>query len=84
MRRFRRLFLRRFKRSPGRYYMDVRLGRARVLLRNSALSVTDVADRVGFANAGSLSRAYRQRFGVVPSKDRIPKTGSEQRQPESG
>ena len=75
----RRLFQRRFSRAPGRYYMDVRLDRARELLRNSALAVTDVADRVGFANAGSLTRAYRHRFGVLPSKDRIPKTGSEQR-----
>ncbi len=75
----RRLFQRRFGRTPGRYYMEVRLDRAREFLRNSALAVSDIAGRVGFANAGSLTRAYSHRFGVSPSKDRVPVTGSERK-----
>ena len=66
----RRLFLRRFKLSPGRYYMSLRLDRARSLLTNSALSVRDIATMAGFADASAFSRAYRQWFGQQPSKAR--------------
>ena len=74
-----RLFRRRFGRTPGRYYMDVRLDRARSLLRNSTLSVAAISGRVGFASAGSLTRAYGARFGVLPSKDREAVSGGELR-----
>jgi AraC family carnitine catabolism transcriptional activator len=71
----RRLFLRRFKQSPGRYYMGLRLERARTLLTNSTLSVQEIAAMSGFADGSSFSRAYRKQFGKQPSKSRLADPG---------
>ena len=72
----RRLFLRRFKETPGRYYMNLRLDRARSLLTNSALPVGQVATMAGFADASAFARAYRRRFGLPPSKARRADSGA--------
>lgn len=72
----RRVFLRRFKETPGRYYMKLRLARAQSLLTNSALPVGQIATMVGFADASAFSRAYRGRFGCQPSKGRRADTGA--------
>jgi AraC family carnitine catabolism transcriptional activator len=66
----RRLFLRCFKQSPGRYYMGLRLEHARSLLTNSALPIREIATMSGFADASAFSRAYRQRLGQQPSRSR--------------
>lgn len=68
--RLRRLFLRHLGQSPQRYYLDLRLNRARNLLRNSGESVGTIAMMCGFPAAESLSRAYKGRYGLPPSRDR--------------
>ena len=65
--------LRRLKRltglTPLQYLMEVRLTEARRLLENRACdSVAQVAGRVGYDDARSFSRAFRQRFGKLPSE----------------
>ncbi|MEM6423374.1 MAG: helix-turn-helix domain-containing protein, partial [Pseudomonadota bacterium] len=72
----RRLFHRRFGESPGRYYLGLRLERARLLLGNSALSVGEVSALTGFADPSSLTRAYRRRFATLPSTHRTVTTGA--------
>jgi len=49
---------------------DRRLEVAKVMLSEGELSVTEVGWRVGFANAGAFSTAYRRRFGVAPREER--------------
>jgi len=71
----RRLFHRHFQRSPRRYYLDLRLRRARDLLRNSAIPVSDVAARSGFADQSAFTRAYQSHYAVLPSRDRVDKSG---------
>ena len=66
----RRLFVRHFKASPGRYYMGLRLERARSLLTNSALPVGEIAGLVGFPDTSGFTRAYRRHYGLPPSKAR--------------
>ena len=56
--------------SPVRYYVDVRLDRARSLITQTELPVIEVAAACGFASPVHFSRTYRQRFGVSPSQDR--------------
>lgn len=68
--RLRRLFIRHLGKSPQQYYLELRLDRARNLLRNSHESVGKIALMCGFPAAESLSRAYRLRFDVSPSRDR--------------
>ncbi len=72
----RRLFLRFFGETPGRYYARLRLERARRLLGHGALSVGEIAAITGFADLSSFARAYRRQFGRAPSADRHPQPGA--------
>jgi transcriptional regulator GlxA family with amidase domain len=65
-----RLFHAELGRSPARHYREMRLARARELLRQSALSVVQVAVATGFNSASALSRCYREHFGRSPHSDR--------------
>ncbi len=56
--------------SPSRYLQNLRLERARILLRNPYLSMTEIAERCGFGNSNYFIRIYRSRYGVTPRKDR--------------
>ncbi|MEM9764584.1 MAG: helix-turn-helix domain-containing protein [Pseudomonadota bacterium] len=75
--RLRRLFVRRFGMGPQAYYLELRLERARDLLRHSSERVGSVALICGFPAGEALARAYRARFGVAPSRDRAPLSGRE-------
>ena len=57
--------------SPIRYYVDVRLDRARGLVTQTELPIVVVAAACGFGSAVQFTRAYKKRFGLVPSRDRI-------------
>ena len=63
---------RRFKRalgvSPMRYINDWRLLKAHHWVRYSGTSIERIADKVGFANARSLNKAFQRRFGVTPTR----------------
>ncbi|MGB1035575.1 MAG: helix-turn-helix domain-containing protein, partial [Primorskyibacter sp.] len=56
--------------SPKKYYMDLRLERARLLLVQTEKSVMDVAIACGFESAGHFSRVYRASYGVTPMAQR--------------
>jgi transcriptional regulator GlxA family with amidase domain len=51
-------------------YLTLRLDRSRQLLRETSLSILDVALATGFASASQFSRAYRRVFGHQPSEAR--------------
>lgn len=57
--------------SPVRYYLDVRLDRARGLVTQTQMAIVDVAVACGFSSGSRFSRAYKSRFGLPPSRDRI-------------
>lgn len=69
-RQLERLFRRHAGVSPVRYYIDVRLDRARGLVTQTELPIVDVAAACGFGSAVQFTRTYKRRFGLVPSKDR--------------
>ena len=50
---------------------EVRMQRARFLLQNSQLSVTDIALQVGYREHSSFSNAYKQWAGLSPHQDRL-------------
>ncbi|SDB52377.1 DNA-binding response regulator, OmpR family, contains REC and winged-helix (wHTH) domain [Pseudomonas sp. NFACC23-1] len=52
------------------YIRDARLRRGQELLCESAMSVQDVAEVVGFRNACNFTTAFRQRIGMTPSQFR--------------
>lgn len=53
--------------TPGAFLRTMRLERAAQLLEQDAESVTEVAAAVGYTDAESFSRAFRQGFGMPPS-----------------
>ncbi len=69
-RSLRRLFWAELQTTPGRYYLLLRLARARELLRHSNLSLNQIALRCGFANAITLTRSLRKNFVTDPLQDR--------------
>ncbi|GAA3309242.1 GlxA family transcriptional regulator [Streptomyces cinereospinus] len=52
--------------SPGRWLIQQRVARARLLLESSDLSVDRVAGQVGFATGASLRRHLQAAIGVSP------------------
>ncbi len=65
-----RLFRYHLGRSPARYYLEVRLERARRLLRHSNLPIIEVAVASGFVSASHFSKRYREYFSRSPQTDR--------------
>lgn len=64
---FLRLFQRHFYETPHQYLIRKRLDRARELLANSDLSVTEICFAVGFESLGSFSTLFQKRVGWSPS-----------------
>ncbi|WP_323036866.1 GlxA family transcriptional regulator [Pararhodobacter sp.] len=69
-RQLERLFRRYLNRSPKRYYMELRLARARNLLMQTDLSVINVALACGFASPSHFSKCYRAQYGTTPYRER--------------
>ncbi len=65
-RQMERLFAHHLGRTPRRYLMDLRLQRARALMAETDLPVTEVAVACGFATTEHFSKRFRERFGVSP------------------
>ncbi len=69
-RQLERLFRERLGKRPSRYYLELRLYRARLLLTQTSMSVLQVAVASGFASASHFARCYRTQFGRAPSAER--------------
>ena len=69
-RQIERLFRQNMGRSPARYYLEIRLDRARHLLLQSALPVVEVAVACGFVSASHFSKCYRELYGRSPQQER--------------
>ena len=70
-RQIERLFQQHMGRSPARYYLEIRLDRARHLLMQSTMAVVDVAIACGFVSASHFSKCYREMYGKSPLQERV-------------
>jgi transcriptional regulator GlxA family with amidase domain len=70
LRQLERLFARNLRTTIHRRYMLVRLERARVLLRQTAIPVAEIAFAAGFASPMHFSRMYKRHFGVTATSER--------------
>lgn len=64
---FSRLFRAAFGQTPRDAWIDARIETATRLLRESSLSISQIADALHYANVHFFSRQYRQRTGRTPS-----------------
>ena len=75
-RQIERLFKRYLDCVPKRYYLEIRLRRARELLLQTAMPIMDITTSCGFQSPPHFSKCYRKQFGHPPSAERRIK-GSE-------
>jgi len=69
-RQLERLFRRYLGRSPKRYYMELRLQKARNLLMQTDMSVINVALACGFTSPSHFSKCYRAQYATTPYRER--------------
>lgn len=69
-RQLERLFQKYLHCAPTKYYMSLRLRRARQLLVQTSLPIVDIAFASGFTSTPHFSKCYREHFGASPKDDR--------------
>ena len=69
-RQIERLFKRDLNCVPKRYYLEMRLKRARELLLQTAMPIMDITAACGFQSPPHFSKCYRNQFGHPPSAER--------------
>ena len=70
VRQLERLFVAHVGRTVAQEYLRLRLEAGMRLLRETALSRLDVAIACGFTDASHFSRAFRDRYGMTPTRAR--------------
>ena len=76
-RQLERLFQKHLHCVPTRYYLELRLTRARQLLLQTPMTIVDVAFACGFVSAPHFSKCYRDYFGIPPRDERRMRGGAE-------
>ena len=71
-RQLERLFRKYLNTTPTRYYLNLRLARARFLLRQTSMSILSIALACGFVSASHFSKCYREIYGRTPRAERTP------------
>lgn len=69
-RQLQRLFQQHLLCTPSRYYLQLRLQRARELLRQTDLSLAEIAENTGFVSNSHFSKSYKELYGYSPSVER--------------
>ena len=69
-RQLERLFQKHLNCVPTRYYLNLRLNRARLLLLQTSKSIVDIALACGFISAPHFSKCYRDMYGIPPRDER--------------
>lgn len=65
-----RLFRETYSTTPMRYHILQRTEKAKLLIRYTNLSLTQIAEQTGFSSLQDFSRAFRRIIGVTPSEYR--------------
>lgn len=60
------LFLRRFRKSPKEYFLDLKMEKAKQLLSRTDLSVKQIANQLGYQDQMNFSRLFRKKTGKNP------------------
>lgn len=66
-RQIQRLFLHHLQAKPMRYYLLLRLIRARQLIESTNMTMLEVAIACGFISSSHFTKCFRDHFGEVPS-----------------
>jgi transcriptional regulator GlxA family with amidase domain len=69
-RQLERLFKIHMGMKPQQYYLQLRLERARLLLLQTDMSITEIGVACGFETSAHFSTCYRRRYGHAPTEER--------------
>jgi AraC family transcriptional regulator, glycine betaine-responsive activator len=69
-RTFERMWSKQFNVRPSQFYLELRLKAAQKLIRESMLSLLDIAMQCGFSSPSHLGRCYKQFFNRTPGQER--------------
>ena len=75
-RQLERLFQRYLDTTPTRYYLGMRLNRARHLIRQTSMPILSVGLACGFVSASHFSKCYSEFFKHTPSEERSGSRGA--------
>lgn len=78
LRQLERLFASHLQTTLDKHYCDIRLERARTLLRQTAMPVAEVGLASGFQSPSHFSRLFKQRYGHAPTQERRTKPQREE------
>lgn len=70
-RNFQRIFKKAVGSTPSSYLMQIRLQRARKLLRNTNTPVSDIAIQCGFGDGNYFTKCFKKEIGYTPVKFRM-------------
>jgi AraC family transcriptional regulator len=56
--------------SPHRYILELRVERAKRLIREQHTSLIEISATCGFASQAHMSTVFRQQLGITPSEYR--------------
>lgn len=68
---FIRRFRRAYRQTPHQYLIQLRIAKAKELLRTTDLSITEICVSVGFESLGSFSTLFSKAAGISPSAYRL-------------
>jgi len=63
---FLRLFKKTYNKTPHQYLTEQRIERAKSLMADSNLTITDICFAIGFESVGSFSILFKKRVGCPP------------------
>ena len=63
---FNHLFKTYTRTTPHAYFQSLRLGEAQKMLLKTSLSITEIAEKLSFCNAGKLGSLFKREYGVTP------------------
>jgi len=69
-RQLQRLFHRYLACTPSRHYLEIRLLRARELLRQTNMSLVEISSQTGFGSSSHFSKSYKEFYNYSPSEER--------------
>jgi transcriptional regulator GlxA family with amidase domain len=75
LRQLERSFRGQLGRGMHEHYLALRLGRSQQLLRETSLSILEVALATGFSSASQFARAFRREFETSPREARVRDRG---------
>jgi len=63
---FRKAFKQSTGASPNQYHLNLRLTRAKDLLRSTVLNINEIADQTGFESVFYFSKLFKKKNGLSP------------------